>query len=568
MPPSSRPVPPPARAGSIARPVLRAAALGAALCVAGACYTPSEQLRNADKAAYEILLKRRAELGESGEFTIEPPADSLRQRMLAGETPGALGLVQTLAVAAENSRDFQRRKEDLYLAALDLTLERFAFQSQRNGQLDALVNGTGAEATDAAVGAGAGLRRLLGSGALWIGDIGLSLARSLSSRDSFGLQTDLGLSVTQPLLRGFGRRIVMEPLTQAERDVVYQARSFERFRRTFAVDVTSRYLRILQQELQLRNEEENVANLETVRARNEALSQAGRLSEVQVAQAQQDELRSRIRVIDQQQRLQLALDNFKLFLGLPIQSTIALDTAEVEALDSGGGLEVDEQRAVSFALEQRLDYLTALDAVADAERKIPIAANRLMAAVDLNSSIRASSDPRKPLEFDKDRFNWDIGLDINLPIDLIAQRNAYRETLITLERAKRSEIELADSIRVALRDELRQARTQLETLRIQENAVELAERRIESTQLNQQAGRAETRDYLEAQEALRQARNALITARIDYHLARLNLWRDMELLRVDESGVKPDETLLAPAGPTDGGAEDPQPIPTPVEPQR
>ncbi len=568
MPPSSRPVPPPARAGSIARPVLRAAALGAALCVAGACYTPSEQLRNADKAAYEILLKRRAELGESGEFTIEPPADSLRQRMLAGETPGALGLVQTLAVAAENSRDFQRRKEDLYLAALDLTLERFAFQSQRNGQLDALVNGTGAEATDAAVGAGAGLRRLLGSGALWIGDIGLSLARSLSSRDSFGLQTDLGLSVTQPLLRGFGRRIVMEPLTQAERDVVYQARSFERFRRTFAVDVTSRYLRILQQELQLRNEEENVANLETVRARNEALSQAGRLSEVQVAQAQQDELRSRIRVIDQQQRLQLALDNFKLFLGLPIQSTIALNTAEVDALDSGGGLEVDEQRAVSFALEQRLDYLTALDAVADAERKIPIAANRLMAAVDLNSSIRASSDPRKPLEFDKDLLKWDIGLDIDLPIDFIAQRNAYRETLITLERAKRAEIELADSIRVALRDELRQARTQLETLRIQENAVELAERRIESTQLNQQAGRAETRDYLEAQEALRQARNALITARIDYHLARLNLWRDMELLRVDESGVKPDETLLAPAAPTDDGADDSQPIPTPVEPQR
>lgn len=568
MPPLSRPVFSLAHARSPARSRLLACVLGASLCLTGGCYTPSEQLRNADKAAYEILLKRRKELGESGEFSIEPPADSLRQRMLAGETPGALGLVQTLAVASENSRDFQRRKEDLYLAALDLTLERFAFQSQRSGQLGALVQGTGDEATSASMGGGAALRRLLGSGALWIGDIGLSFARSLSRRDSFGLQSDLGLSVTQPLLRGFGRRIVMEPLTQAERNVVYQARTFERFRRTFAVDVTSRYLRILQQELQLRNEEENVKNLETVRARNEALSAAGRLSEVQVAQAQQDELRSRIRVIDQQQRLQLALDNFKLFLGLPIQSAIALDTAEVEHLDAGGGLEVDESVAVSFALAQRLDYLTAVDSVADAERKIPIAANRLMAGVDLSSSIRAASDPRKPLEYDRDRLNWDIGLDINLPIDLIAQRNAYRETLITLERAKRAEVELADSIRVALRDELRQARTQLETLRIQENAVALAERRIESTQLNQQAGRAETRDYLEAQEALRQARNALITARIDYHLARLSLWRDMELLRVDESGVRPDEQLLEPAGPTEGEAEDSLPIPTPVEPQR
>ncbi len=552
--------------------MLRSRALGASALLLTSlsvgCYTPSEQLRNADKAAYEILLKRRQELGQSDEFTIEPPADSLRERMLAGEQAGAMGLVQTLSVAAENSRDFRRRKEDLYLAALDLTLERFAFQSQRSGQLGALVNGTGAEAQTASGGAGAALRRLLGTGALFIGDIGLSLARNLTRRDSFGLQTDLGLSVTQPLLRGFGRRIVMEPLTQAERNVVYQVRTFERFRRTFAVDVTSRYLRILQQVLQLRNEEENVKNLETVRARNEALSAAGRLSEVQVAQAQQDELRSRIRVIDQEQRLQLSLDNFKLFLGLPIQCAIALETSEVERLDSGGGLEVDEEHAVSFALAQRLDYLTALDQVADAERKIPIAANRLMAAVDVNSRVRASSEPGKPLEFDSDRLSWDLGLDINLPIDLIAQRNAYRETLVTLERAKRAEVDLADSIRVALRDELRQARTQLETLRIQENAVALAERRIESTQLNQQAGRAETRDYLEAQEALRQARNALITARIDYHLARLNLWRDMELLRVDESGVSPDEQLLEPAAPSEGEVEESQPIPTPVEPQR
>jgi hypothetical protein len=86
--------------------------------------------------------------------------------------------------------------------------------------------------------------------------------------------------------------------------------------------------------------------------------------------------------------------------------------------------------------------------------------------------------------------------------------------------------------------------------------VTLAERRIESTRLNQQAGRAETRDILEAQEALRQANNALISARVDYHLARLSLWRDMELLRVDENGVRPDpELLLADANSAPSSAE-------------
>lgn len=511
----------------------------------GGCYTPAQQLVNADAESYAILEKRRAELDAKGGFTIQPPPDSLRQRMLAGEQPGKLGLVRVLEVAAENSRDYQRRKEDLYLAALDLTLERFAFAAQRSGQLSALLNGTGDEAQTASAGGGFAVRRLLGTGAALIGDVGLSLARNLSRGDGWDVASDMGITVTQPLLRGFGRRIVLEPLTQAERNVVYAARTFERFRRTFGVDVTQRYLRILQQALQLKNEEENLANLEQVSKRNEALSKAGRLSEVQLAQAQQDELRSQARVIDQRQRLQTSLDNFKLFLGLPISAPLELDVSEVERLDSGQGLQVNEELATSFALDQRLDFLTVLDQVADAERKVPIAANRLLAGVDVSSSINASSEPGKPFEYDSDDLNWDLGLDVNLPIDLISQRNAYRETLITLERAKRAEVELADSIRVALRDELRQATALLETLRIQANAVTLAERRIESTRLNQQAGRAETRDILEAQEALRQANNALISARVDYHLARLNLWRDMELLRVDENGVRPDPELLA-----------------------
>ncbi|MBL8801110.1 MAG: TolC family protein [Planctomycetes bacterium] len=520
------------------------------------CYTPAQQLVNADSESYAILEKRRAELDAKGGFTIQPPPDSLRQRMLAGEKPGALGLVRVLEVAAENSRDYQRRKEDLYLAALDLTLERFAFAAQRSGQLSALLSGTGDEAQAASAGGGFAVRRLLGTGAALIGDVGLSLARNLSSGDGWDVASDMGIRVTQPLLRGFGRRIVLEPLTQAERNVVYAARTFERFRRTFGVDVTQRYLRILQQALQLKNEEENLANLEQVSKRNEALSRAGRLSEVQLAQAQQDELRSQARVIDQRQRLQTSLDNFKLFLGLPITAPLELDLTEVERLDSGEGLQVNEQVATSFALDQRLDFLTVLDQVADAERKVPIAANRLLAGVEVTSGINASSEPGKPFDYDADGFTWDLGLNVNLPIDLISQRNAYRETLITLERAKRAEVELADSIRVALRDELRQATALLETLRIQANAVTLAERRIESTRLNQQAGRAETRDILEAQEALRQANNALISARVDYHLARLNLWRDMELLRVDESGVRPDpELLLADANSAPSSAE-------------
>jgi hypothetical protein len=56
----------------------------------------------------------------------------------------------------------------------------------------------------------------------------------------------LSASVTQPLLRGSGRQIVQENLTQAERNALYQIRSFNRYRQTFVVSIVNDYYRVLQ----------------------------------------------------------------------------------------------------------------------------------------------------------------------------------------------------------------------------------------------------------------------------------------------------------------------------------
>jgi outer membrane protein TolC len=52
------------------------------------------------------------------------------------------------------------------------------------------------------------------------------------------------------------------------------------------------------------------------------------------------------------------------------------------------------------------------------------------------------------------------------------------------------------------------------------------------------AGRAGTRDLLEAQESLLSAQNSATASLIDYTLARMGLYLDMELLRFDETGIR------------------------------
>jgi len=77
---------------------------------------------DADREVYAMVLERREELfGELGAFTIDPPADSLRQRILRGEWDAGqpLSMVQCLEIAAENSRvlAMPRRLEGTELAA-------------------------------------------------------------------------------------------------------------------------------------------------------------------------------------------------------------------------------------------------------------------------------------------------------------------------------------------------------------------------------------------------------------------------------------------------------------------
>ncbi len=536
-------------APSAAARIAAGAALAAGLL--GSCTSPEAYAKSADDEVYAILEDRRVAMeADLGSIGLELVPDSLRARLLesAEAETVVLDLVAALQVAAENSREYQRRKQSLYLAALDLTLERWRFTVQEVGIVGAALGGTGSGDTDLNLDADLTLTKLLGTGARIIGDIGLNLFRMLSSGGSFDATSNIGLLVTQPLLAGYGERIVEEPLTQAERDVVYEVRSFERFRRTFGLDVVTRYLRLVQQVDTVANERSNITNLNELRLRNEALAAAGRLSDIQVDQARNDELSARDRLLQEEQRFSTLLDDFKLFLGLPPQSDIQIVPDALEKLAAAQPEELqfdDPERLATFALLWRLDHQTALDQVDDAERKAYVAADALRTVLDLVGEADWVTDPGQPFDFDTDDLTWTVGVDLGLALERLPQRNTYRTALISLQDAQLSAEESDDRIRVELRDDLREAERTIQTWELQKRQVALNERNVENTRLQLEAGRADTRDALDAQEALLLAQNGATRALIDQRLAVFALWLDLEILRLDESGLHPDPELLA-----------------------
>lgn len=523
----------------------RIALLAGALGALAACRSAEAWRAGADEEVYGILAERRAELGATSAFSLEPPLQPLRAQLLAGAAAGqpqtlSLDLVGCLGVAAENSRDWQDERERLFRAALDLTRQRWDFSVQENGSASAFLAGTGGEAESQGFLSNFNLFKLLGIGTRITGDIGLDLLRDVGSGDGWDALSHLSLNITQPILRGFGAEIVMEPLTQAERDVLYQARRYERFRRTFAVDIAQRFFQVLERLDRLENEEANYANLTRLRERNEALAEAGRLTDIQVDQARQDEFSAEDRLVAARRDLEAALDDLKFVLGLPIEVVLVLAEGGLRSLEAWPALAKDlpEERAVHIGLEQRLDHASVRDQAADAERGVRVAADALRMGLDLVASAGVDSPEGRPAALRANDIGWDLTLGLDLPIDRIPERNAYRSALIALAASRRAVDESSDRVTAELRDALRRLDAARASFRIQSGSVVLAERRVESAALNLDAGRASTRDVLEAQESLLSAQNTHAAALTDTILAGLFLYRDMELLEVTDQGIE------------------------------
>lgn len=510
---------------------------------AGACSSAAERAADADGEVYEILDGRRAAMfGDEPGFRVEPAAERLRARLLAAPDghPEPFGLVECLEIAAANNRDFQQRKERLFRAALDLTLERWRFSTIASLSGGAGADGVGTDSADASAEADLGLSRLFGTGARVVGGIGASLFRVVSTGDGWDALSDLSLSVTQPLLRGAAREVVLEPLTQTERDLVYEVRNYERFRRTFAVDVVNEYLGILLTLDQIANEEQNLEGVRFIYDFSKARAEAGRLSPIQRDQAGQDVLTSETSLLRLRAQYQQQLDSFKLRLGLPPEASLTLDPAEFAALRSIDGAELetmDGDALAAAALQRRLDFLNVTEAVVDAERRARIAADALRIGLDLQASLGAGSEEGRPLSFREGAMPWSLGVDFDLPVDNLPDRNSYRAALLDLQAAHRSFEDARDRLYSGLRDDLRQAVNARERFQVQTAAVELAQRRVASAELNFQAGRAQTRDLLEARRSLLSAQNATSSALRDFAISRLRLYTDLERLEVEPHGI-------------------------------
>lgn len=509
----------------------------------------SHYRERADNQVYGILEEKDEHIlgmpldRDIGTPWSERDPDEISDEEVIGDRRGIqrleMDMSDALGLAFTNSREYQTRKENLYLSALDLTRQQHEFSPRFFGRSEVSTERTPDGERVGRVSNQIGVDQALQSGARIGASIANDLTEFFTGDPRRSASTLLSLNLVQPLLRGRGAAIVAENLTQAERDVIYEIRDFSRFQQTFSVRIVSSYYRILQQKDVVRNQYNSYQNLTLARERAEALAE-DRLPEFQVDQARQSELSARNSYILAVERYQATLDQFKLELGLPLGYEILLNDAPLHDLLEAGLIPVGvgEEESISLAVETRMDLLNEIDRFEDSKRKILVAANQLQPGLNIFASTSLRSDPPTDYaSFDFSNYRASAGLSLDLPFDRLAERNAYRSTLIQFERQIRTLALNVDQVKNELRQALRTIDQAQQTYEIQQRSVELAERRVESAELLLEAGRAEIRDQLEAEAALLGARNALTQALINYHIARYEFFRDVGLLETDEEGI-------------------------------
>jgi outer membrane protein TolC len=183
------------------------------------------------------------------------------------------------------------------------------------------------------------------------------------------------------------------------------------------------------------------------------------------------------------------------------------------------------------ATDKQLQILNAIDKFEDAKRKIRVAANQLQADLKVVADADLSSTPPTDYShFDPDKVRADVGLELNLPIDRLPERNSYRSTLVSFEAELRNFTLTLDTLKESIDQGLRTLDQSRQNYEIQKNALELANRRVESTTMLLEAGRAEVRDLVDAQDAQIAAQNAVTSALVGYQQTRLQLMLDIGAL--------------------------------------
>jgi hypothetical protein len=146
-------------------------------------------------------------------------------------------------LALLHSSAYQRQLETMYMSALDVSAERFEFDTQFYGGYGGDYRSRGAAVAGSArsdltlATRSIQMRQKYAQGTSLVANFANSLMWQFSGPDTHSTTSLIDINLVQPLLRQGGKDKVLERLTRTERQMLYKIRDFQRYRKGFYLDI-------------------------------------------------------------------------------------------------------------------------------------------------------------------------------------------------------------------------------------------------------------------------------------------------------------------------------------------
>ena len=365
--------------------------------------------------------------------------------------------------------------------------------------------------------------------------VGTSTAQIPPDRDA-AIQEDIRfynadttLTVSQPLLRGFGPAVAGRQIASAELRRADAVRQRTMDEQQIGIEVAREYYRVVGQQALVGIARQSLDRSRRLLEASQAKLEAGLVSQLDVYRAQQLVAQGELQLSDALSAVEDALDDLRLTLGRDPDSGLGVSGDIPNAPETPMAVE----DAVQTALTRRLDLQSAAAAIDESARTIAYTRNQLRPQFDASLALtRRETADSLPSSFGLDNFKFATFFTIAMPVDRTPQIIDYQNALIDRDRRSRDLEMLRKRISADVKRSLRETARMTERLRVAEESVQISRQEVEVAQFRYDRGLSNNLDVVSAEGGLLQSESRRVGALADLALARLSLRGTLGILDV------------------------------------
>ncbi len=339
--------------------------------------------------------------------------------------------------------------------------------------------------------------------------------------------TNLNATLTQPILRGFGRDYTMNGVYSAEFGVRTAVRSLYISQVALVIRTIQALYEVVRAEEMNKLQKESYDRLKGYYNAAKLKEKIGLSDALDVYRAESELKHAEESLTASQVRYQDSQDNLRDLLVLPFNSTLIIKVPLVF-----NEVRMDVDQAVEIALENRIEVEQSNDAYSEAQRQMRIAKNNLYPELNLivNYNNSGADEIFHRSCFAKRQSIWSVGFATSTDFNQTAQNAQYQQSIIGITTSSRAIEQTEASITVEVKKSLRNLEQIFKRISLQKEQIHTATGELKLSLLKFNRGFANNFDVIQAEKALRSAETTLFNSVVEHIIGQYQLMSILGIL--------------------------------------